>query len=198
MERARLQFTLFFSLSTDSVDEEEALSKLGPYGHDLCRGVLFLRRNPVRISIDELYVRWRGQRGPTGRVLARAPTALPGGRARLIARVWSRACVTEPAPTGLPPSRADGSPENFSPAAFAVAHMYVCISASVSRSWYSSRKLWGKSFQESRRRVQAGHAARRHRTVRKVNSLFISGPPCKLLTYSTGTEYLVGWYVTLL
>ena len=168
--RARLQFSLFFSLSTDSVDEEEALSKLGPYGHDLCRGVLFLRRNPVSISINELYIRRRGQRGPTGCVLARAPTALPGGRARLIARVWSRACVTEPAPTGLPPSRADGSPENFSPAAFDVAHMYVCISASVSRLWYSSRKLWGKSFQESRRRVQAGHAARRHRTVRKVNS----------------------------
>ena len=91
MERARPQFSLFFSLSTDSVDEEEALSKLGPYSHDLCRGVLFLRRNPVGISIDELYVRWRGQRGPIGCVLARAPTALPGGRARLIARVWSRA-----------------------------------------------------------------------------------------------------------
>ena len=103
-----------------------------PHGHDLCRGVLFLRRNPVSISISELYVRWRGQRGPTGCVLARAPTALPGGRARLIARVWSRACVTEPAPTGLPPSRADGSPENFSPTAFAVAHMYVCIASSVS------------------------------------------------------------------
>ena len=103
-----------------------------PHGHDLCRGVLFLRRNPVSISIDELYVRRRGQRGPTGCVLARAPTALPGGRARLIARVWSRACVTEPAPTGLPPSRADGSPENFSPAAFNVAHMYVCIASSVS------------------------------------------------------------------
>ena len=151
-----------------------------PHGHDLCRGVLFLRRNPVSISISELYVRWRGQRGPTGCVLARAPTALPGGCARLIARVWSRACVTEPAPTGLPPSRADGSRENFSPAAFNVAHMYVCIAASVSRLWYSSRKLWGKSFQESRRRVQAGHAARRHRTVRKVNSLFISGPPCNV------------------
>ena len=153
LERARPQFSLFFSLSTDSVDEEEALSKLGPHGHDLCRGVLFLRRNPVSISISELYVRWRGQRGPTGCVLARAPTALPGGCARLIARVWSRACVTEPAPTGLPPSRADGSPENFSPAAFNVAHMYVCVSASVSRLWYSSRKLWMKSFQESRRRT---------------------------------------------
>ena len=103
-----------------------------PHGHDLCRGVLFLRRNPVSISIDELYVRRRGQRGPTGCVLARAPTALPGGRARLIARVWSRACVTEPAPTGLPPSRADGSPENFSAKAFDMAHMYVCISLSVS------------------------------------------------------------------
>ena len=67
---------------------------------------------------------------------------------------------TQPAPTGLPPSRADGSPENFSPAAFNVAHMYVCIASSVIRLWYSSRKLWGKSFQESRRRAQAGHAAR--------------------------------------
>ena len=131
-----------------------------PHGHDLCRGVLFLRRNPVSISIDELYFRRRGQKSPIGCVLARAPTALPGGRARLIARVWSRACVTEPAPTGLPPSRADGSPENFSPAAFDVAHMYVCIASSVIRLWYSSRKLWGKSFQESRRRAQAGHAAR--------------------------------------
>ena len=79
--RARLEFSLFFSLSTDSVDEEEALSKLGPYGHDLSRGVIFLRRNPVSISIDELYVRRRGQKGPTGCVLARAPTGLPGGRA---------------------------------------------------------------------------------------------------------------------
>ena len=70
MERARPQFSLFFSLSTDSVDEEEALSKLGPYGHDLSRGVIFLRRNPVSISIDELYVRRRVQAGHA----ARAPS----------------------------------------------------------------------------------------------------------------------------
>ena len=39
----------------------------------------------------------------------------------------------------------------FFPAAFNVARMHVCIASSVSRLWYSSRKWWGGSFQESRR-----------------------------------------------
>ena len=53
------------------------------------------------------------------------------------------------------PAPAVGSPENFSLATFDVTHMYVCRSASSSRSWCFQRKLRGKSFQESHRRARA-------------------------------------------
>ena len=82
------------------------------------------------------------------------------------------------------PARADGSPENFSLATFQVTHMYVCRSASSSRSWCFERKLRGKSFQQSHRRARAGRRWEGSRTgVQVAGSLYLQSdtPALKIL-----------------
>ena len=82
------------------------------------------------------------------------------------------------------PAPAAGSPENFSLATFQVTHMYVCRSASSSRSWCSQRKLRGKSFQQSHRRARAGRRWEGSRTgVQVAGSLYLQSdtPALKIL-----------------